>query len=187
MPSPKGSVKNKEARQRSSNKYKRSEQGRIRINATMAKWRKTPEGRASKAASERKYRQTDAYKATVAPKMKNRRTKRLAWLHDIKSRLCCSGCGYNDHPAALQFHHHNDDKVGEVTKLLLTKNASLDVVLAEIAKCVVLCANCHLVLHYEEHEDRVRARETTRGVSLPSIRGIEAPSTITLCGSKVKH
>lgn len=56
----------------------------------------------------------------------------------------CADCG-EARPECLEFHHHvGDDKVSDVGKL--THNTrSLDVIQAEIEKCMVLCANCHRV------------------------------------------
>jgi len=71
----------------------------------------------------------------------------------IKVSLGCESCGYNAHPSALQFDH-----IDPATKYRTRKGAlvhlsdmigggrySLETVLAEIAKCRVLCANCHAV------------------------------------------
>ena len=52
----------------------------------------------------------------------------------------CSSCGERD-PRVLEFHHEGD-KESEVSRLM-GRGASLDALQAEIAKCVVLCANCH--------------------------------------------
>lgn len=56
----------------------------------------------------------------------------------------CSKCGYNDHPAALHFHHKNPkDKLHEInSNKLLTKDRN-----KEIKKCTLLCANCHAIEH----------------------------------------
>lgn len=52
----------------------------------------------------------------------------------------CSSCGESD-PRVLEFHHEGN-KEAEVSRLM-GRGASLDALKAEIAKCVVLCANCH--------------------------------------------
>ena len=51
----------------------------------------------------------------------------------------CSQCGETD-PRVLEFHHEGN-KEAEVSRLM-GRGASLDALRAEIAKCVVLCANC---------------------------------------------
>lgn len=42
----------------------------------------------------------------------------------------------------MQFDHLGDDKVAAVGQLL---DGSLDKLLEEIAKCEVVCANCHVL------------------------------------------
>jgi DNA-directed RNA polymerase subunit M/transcription elongation factor TFIIS len=68
---------------------------------------------------------------------------------DYKRTLRCGRCGFS-HPAALQFHHTNSStkkfEIGSAVGLL----KSLKQVQEEILKCEVICANCHLVHHYEE-------------------------------------
>jgi hypothetical protein len=54
----------------------------------------------------------------------------------------CAICGYERHPAALQFHHGDPD-----TKAFGLSHKGVTVGLerarAEAGKCVLLCANCH--------------------------------------------
>ena len=52
----------------------------------------------------------------------------------------CVSCGETD-PVVLEFHHRGD-KDNEVSRLM-GRGASLDALKAEIAKCDVVCANCH--------------------------------------------
>jgi hypothetical protein len=54
----------------------------------------------------------------------------------------CKLCGYNRVPAALQFHHlDRSQKAFELSHRGAT--LALDTARAEVAKCVLLCANCH--------------------------------------------
>jgi Zn ribbon nucleic-acid-binding protein len=57
----------------------------------------------------------------------------------------CCHCGYNDHYAPMQFHH-TDPSTKDFTwdKLRLKSWSSIK---AELSKCVLLCANCHSVVH----------------------------------------
>ena len=59
----------------------------------------------------------------------------------------CSQCGETD-PRVLEFHHEGD-KESEVSRLM-GRGASLDALRAEIAKCSVVCANCHRKLTSDE-------------------------------------
>jgi len=59
----------------------------------------------------------------------------------------CMHCG-EKHPACLSFHHRDPStKDGDVTYLC---KYGMKRVLAEIAKCDILCHNCHAKVHYNE-------------------------------------
>ena len=58
----------------------------------------------------------------------------------------CNRCGYDEHPAALQFHHIDPTTKSFAingNKLLLNEQRVLD----ELNKCELLCANCHAKEH----------------------------------------
>jgi hypothetical protein len=69
---------------------------------------------------------------------------------DFKSGLKCDICG-ESHLACLDFHHKDPaDKQFSISSAI-HQGVSAKVVM-EIAKCRVLCANCHRKLHYENPE-----------------------------------
>lgn len=72
-----------------------------------------------------------------------KRAERKKFLDDLKLKLGCADCGYAKHPAALEFDHlPGTDKVAPVASMVL---ADMTRLLAEIAKCEVVCANCHRI------------------------------------------
>jgi hypothetical protein len=80
-------------------------------------------------------------------KSRKRRAAIQEYVQGIKSQLCSTDCGER-HPATLQFHHLNSE-----VKMFNIGNAirdgiSLDRIKKEIEKCIVLCANCHAIRHY---------------------------------------
>ena len=76
-----------------------------------------------------------------------RKQKREDWAK-YKETLQCCRCGQN-HPATLDFHHEDpSQKTDNVFKLV--GNGQYKKALAEIEKCIVLCANCHRIHHYNE-------------------------------------
>jgi predicted acetyltransferase len=75
--------------------------------------------------------------------------KRFAdWYKELKRGLACKECGEN-HPACLHFHHRNPEEK-EYNIVELRQKQSRRLVLAELAKCDVLCANCHAKLHWPD-------------------------------------
>ena len=84
---------------------------------------------------------------------KAQRDKRQDYLNQVKLEAGCARCGYNEHPEALQFNHLNPAEksfnIGENKKL------NLETIKQEIAKCEVLCANCHAVYTKQNHYTRV--------------------------------
>jgi 5-methylcytosine-specific restriction endonuclease McrA len=53
----------------------------------------------------------------------------------------CADCGESD-PVCLDFHHLHS-KTLNISQLIFSRRRSLAALRAEMAKCVVLCANCH--------------------------------------------
>ena len=62
----------------------------------------------------------------------------------IKLEQGCADCGYKKSAYALQFDHIGDNKKNCVSNLI-AKDYSWKAILEEIAKCQVLCANCHAI------------------------------------------
>lgn len=76
------------------------------------------------------------------------REKKRQWLRSIKEDLQCEICG-EARTVCLDFHHRNpDEKEGTINEVLY--KWSKERILAEIAKCSILCANCHRVEHEKE-------------------------------------
>lgn len=75
------------------------------------------------------------------------RKKVRMWLHEYLKTNPCADCGELD-PIVLEFDHIGEKKftIGEFA----SKGASLNTVIAEVAKCQVRCANCHRRKTYKE-------------------------------------
>jgi len=74
------------------------------------------------------------------------RQKRVEWLAEYKVDTRCSVCGYNRCSAALDFHHIDPDKK-EFSIANGIRLYGKDKINAEIAKCIILCRNCHAEHH----------------------------------------
>lgn len=71
---------------------------------------------------------------------KKRRQKMFDWVQGYKQEIGCIFCGLNE-PWCLDFHHIDaNEKEYTVSRLIRQSRSKF---LAEIEKCVVVCANCH--------------------------------------------
>lgn len=105
-------------------------------------------------------------------------------LDDIKMTAGCADCGYADDPRALDLAHVDEatkyrtssGRVEQPSDLGKAKRDgyprySQTVVLAEAAKCDVLCATCHRLRTFE---DRAQDRATRREEAQQTIREARA-------------
>lgn len=83
----------------------------------------------------------------VAARLRNK-----ALLLEHRQAHPCADCGESD-PIVLDFDHVRGLKLDEVCNLAM-KPCSAEVLLAEIAKCDVRCANCH---RRRTHRERLLA------------------------------
>lgn len=72
------------------------------------------------------------------------------WFTELKSKMSCKSCGENRW-WVLDFHHRNPAEKEEELSTLIRK-CSKKKIEAELAKCDVLCANCHRDLHHKERQ-----------------------------------
>jgi hypothetical protein len=89
------------------------------------------------------------YKMSQAETKKRIRKDLRVWYQDLKKDYQCSRCGIADY-RVLDFHHKDpldkDTEVGNMVRMRVSRKK----ILAEIAKCDCLCANCHRIVHWEE-------------------------------------
>ena len=79
------------------------------------------------------------YIAQAAESKRRLRLQRTTWLLDYFEAHPCRDCGESD-PVVLDFDHHGN-KAFEIGEALTYRR--WETILAEIAKCDVVCANCH--------------------------------------------
>lgn len=84
---------------------------------------------------------------------KNRLEKKQM-VNNLKKSSGCQSCGIKN-PVVLQFHHREKESKTKSISMLVAETASLERIAKEIEKCVILCANCHLILHDEERKEIV--------------------------------
>ena len=69
------------------------------------------------------------------------------WLSDYKQQRGCSRCGISD-PRVLDFHH-NGKESKNFTIGGFRREVGAERLKKEIKKCLIVCANCHRILHDE--------------------------------------
>jgi len=84
----------------------------------------------------------------------NGRMTKARKVREYKEKLSCVQCGYSKKKRGkrfstwvLQFHHHDSTKEANVGQMV-SDGFSLLKIFKEIKKCIVLCGNCHVELHY---------------------------------------
>jgi predicted nucleic acid-binding Zn-ribbon protein len=87
----------------------------------------------------------------AALKIARARSRGWAFLSGIKIARGCSDCGYREHSEALDFDHVRGAKEFAISQRVYYSIAKLE---AEIAKCEVVCANCHRIRTFERHQER---------------------------------
>ena len=94
----------------------------------------------------------DAYREKERIRQRKYRAAQRKVLADAKSEKGCSTCGESHH-ACLQFHHTDPKtKLFAVNRGVVMKMRP-EIIEAEVAKCKLLCANCHAKLHWEEQKE----------------------------------
>jgi hypothetical protein len=70
--------------------------------------------------------------------------KKTRIIQQYKMSAGCADCGFAQHPMALEFDHRpGTEKLFNVGEQI--GNKSMDTLWAEIDKCDVVCANCHVI------------------------------------------
>jgi hypothetical protein len=69
------------------------------------------------------------------------------WYLDLK-RKPCTDCGETFDPYAMDWDHQVDKKESPAT--LMAKSRNREVILNEISKCELVCANCHRIRTYSQ-------------------------------------
>ena len=88
-----------------------------------------------------------ANRQSAALAVKQRKREIKSWLNQYKATLKCSRCP-ESHPACLEFHHREPSEKDINLAWAVSWGWSVERILREIDKCVVLCANCHRKQHW---------------------------------------
>lgn len=78
-----------------------------------------------------------------------RKDKIREWYREYKKQLSCEKCGISDW-RVLEFDHRDRKNKTFAIGNISGRGYGKETVLKEIAKCRVLCANCHRIKTFEE-------------------------------------
>ena len=81
-----------------------------------------------------------------------RKINTITLMDIIKEEIGCVKCGKKFPPYMIDSHH-----IGYKKHLVsvLVKDGKIDLLLSEIQKCILLCANCHREIHHENSRYRL--------------------------------
>jgi len=89
----------------------------------------------------------------LAKRSKEYRDKNMReFISTYKMGKCCEICGYKEYPEILQFHHKNKSK--KSFTISTSRFMKPELLRTEIEKCVLICPNCHMWLHYSSHNNK---------------------------------
>lgn len=96
----------------------------------------------------RKQYYLDNKEREVKNAQRNTKRRRKELKDFVKSlKIKCNRCS-EDHIATLQFHHKNPGEKEGAVAMMAHKVVAKDILIKEIEKCEILCANCHFKEHY---------------------------------------
>lgn len=78
---------------------------------------------------------------------------RANYVRNLKQTIPCYLCGESDW-RCLDFHHVRGEKIANISLLAICAvKVTKEQFFEEIAKCDIICANCHRKHHYGDHQD----------------------------------
>lgn len=122
----------------------------------------SPKGKAAVTA----YNEIHKEKRSAYSKEYSRKYRDAQFKNKRKLEFClykggtCSECGFvatEETIAAFDFHHTNPlEKEHTPSDMLMLKKSK---VLKELDKCVLLCSNCHRILHHRQYRAKLAERQ----------------------------
>ena len=87
--------------------------------------------------------------------------KRKENLVEIKGG-CCQNCGYKKCLRALTFHHRDPSTKQFTIEMRTIRGIAWETVLAEVAKCDLLCYNCHMEVEHDIAMEKAKYHKCKR-------------------------
>ena len=131
------------AKWRADNKERVNEQGRIR----QKKYRADPVLHEKELVRKRKYAVKDRERNLAYAKQRQDERQALIWrIKDVP----CKDCGDTFPPYCMDFDHVTGTKTANISEM---KSYSMDRILDEVAKCDIVCSNCHRIRTYQRNSN----------------------------------
>ena len=111
--------------------------------------RSKPANKVKDNAKHREYMKKNA--ARLYPKQKQRYREQKLRAVEFMGGICAD-CKGKFHPAVYDFHHLDGSGKDMTTRRGWTA-LTWDKVVAELAKCIMLCANCHRIRHTDKQQE----------------------------------
>lgn len=80
---------------------------------------------------------------------RNRRKSRKNYVDNLKKKNNCVICGYSDY-RALEYHHKDPNNKTLGIFRMVSTGYTVKRIKEEIKKCILVCSNCHRILHWQE-------------------------------------
>ena len=97
----------------------------------------------------------------------------------------CVKCGYNKNISALEFHHIDETiKAFAIDRRTLSNN-SMETILKEAEKCILLCANCHRE-HHNPECDIEAVNVFVNNTPYKESREVKTGTDCKVCGTNFK-
>lgn len=91
------------------------------------------------------------------PKSRLRRRRKQYFVDKFGGK--CQICGYSKCINALEFHHI-EEKTNKPTNVIF--QYSIEKAEKELEKCIMVCANCHREIHYEDYDSNIQKLYTNK-------------------------
>jgi len=99
----------------------------------------------SNAASRAHYANNrEHHKALINARNKRYLNETREWVRTLKEGTPCTDCGISYPWFVMDFDHVHGIKMGDISKMIGQKRAK-QALIDEIAKCEIVCSNCHRV------------------------------------------
>lgn len=95
------------------------------------------------------------------------RKARRFWYENFMKDKKCEMCGMSN-PVCLDWHHKDPyTKFKTISRLL--ESSTITTILAEIKKCICLCANCHRIVEHIEKQSKPVGHKIINKKKLPKV------------------